>query len=356
MEHSTKQLILKLLNSIIIFGFFALLVFSIFLINLYMKINETNKTEVIIQDINNLEVEYTESNIKIEYGNTPKYLYEYIDCLNNGIKKDNFSKELNVKIFILNNYLKSYSNKVQLAYTDINTGFKINYNSNTKLFAASTTKAPLALYIYMLADQGKIDLNKKYKYTKKYYADGTGTIKNNKVNTDYSVRDLTKYSIIYSDNIAFLMLSDIVNKKDVSNYFKSKGTKYTFNSSNKSGLYQTFGELSANDGNIYMTELYKYSLNNSKNSNELLNYFKKASLNNIKLATNKDVAHKYGWTNKYVHDMGLVFDENPYVITITSTLGDKNWGNVFKNIARQINDIHESYWSETKQYCKNNLK
>ena len=106
----------------------------------------------------------------------------------------------------------------------------------------------------------------------------------------------------------------------------------------------------------YMIELYKYSLNNSKNSNELLSYFKKAALNNVKIATGKQVAHKYGWTDQYVNDMALVYDENPYVITITSTLGNNNFSPIFQKLAKKIDNIHELYMKETKQYCKNNLK
>lgn len=337
-------------------GFFASFIFIIFLTNLYLKVTELKSEKIEFQDKYNMLIENNEPEVKIEYGTTPSYLYEYVDCLNKGISKENFSNELNTKITNLNKYMNLYSKRMQLSYKDINTGFHLGYNENHKNFAASTTKGPLALYVYLLADQNKIDLNKKYTYTKQYYADGTGIIKNSAVGTKYSVRDLTKYSIIYSDNIGYIMLRNIVKIKDVKNHFKNKGAKNLFNSPKKDGLHQLFGDLTASDGNIYMIELYKYSLNNSKNSNELVSYFRKAGLNNVKTATKKNVAHKYGWTDKYVNDMALVYDKNPYAITITSTLGDNNWSIIFQNVAKKIDVIHEMYWTETKNYCKKNLK
>ena len=54
--------------------------------------------------------------------------------------------------------------------------------------------------------------------------------------------------------------------------------------------------------------------------------------------------------------MALVYDENPYVITITSTLGNEDWTTIFQKVAKKVDKIHELYIKETKQYCKNNLK
>lgn len=352
----TKTLLIILLKDTLIFGIVGFSIFTIFITNLYLKINKLNHERIELQDKYIFVIENSNSEVEIEYNNVPNYLTDYVNCLNNGLNVNNFSKELNKEINNLKKFTNKYQKKLQYSYKDINTGFHIGFNENTKVFAASTTKAPLAIYTYKLADENKVNLDKEYTYTKNYYADGTGIIKNHKVNTNYSLRDLTKYSVTYSDNIAYLMISDIVSKKDTSNYFKKLGAQNLFNSKKNYDLYKVFGELSAKDGNIYMIELYKYSLNNSKNSNELLSYFKKAALNNVKIATGKQVAHKYGWTDQYVNDMALVYDENPYVITITSTLGNEDWSSTFQKLAKKVDNIHELYIKETKQYCKNNLK
>lgn len=337
---------------------FFTLGFSIYLNYVFNTRLSEQKLQVITQDKlaeTNVEVMKKEDSIPINYDNIPSYLYSYVDCLNKGINKKDLSEEIQNRIQRLNVLSNNYSKLIGFAYEDLNTGFSLEYQPDSKVFAASTTKAPLALYVYKQVDEGKLDLNKKYVYTSNYYADGTGIIKNNSFNTSYSLQDLVKYSIIYSDNVAYLMLSDIVNKKDVSAYFESKGSKNLYNSSNQSSLYKIFGELSPSDGNIYMKELYKYSLNNTENSRNLLSYFKSSALNNVKEATKLEVAHKYGWTDSYVHDMALVFDENPYVLTITTTMGDGEWGEFVKMLATKIQEIHKLYWSEVNNYCKSLL-
>lgn len=352
----TKTLLIILLKDILVFGIVGFSIFTIFITNLYIKINKLNHERIELQDQYIFVIDNNNSEVKIEYKNFPNYLTDYVNCLNNGLEVDYFSQDLKNKINDLKDFTNKYKKKIQYSYKDINSGFHIGFNEDVKVFAASTTKAPLVIYTYKLADENKVNLDKKYTYTSNYYADGTGIIKNQKINTSYSLRDLSKYSITYSDNIAHLMISDIVSKKDASKYFSNLGAKNLFNSKKKNSLYKIFGELSAKDGNIYMIELYKYSLNNSKNSNELLSYFNKASLNNVKIATGKQVAHKYGWTDKYVNDMSLVYDENPYVISITSTLGNQDWSPIFQKLSKKIDKIHELYIKETKKYCNDKLK
>lgn len=290
--------------------------------------------------------------VPITYNNVPPYLYSYVDCLNKGLTEEQLSGEIINRIQRLNTVFNSRNNAVGFAYEDLNTGFSLGVRQDTKIFAASTTKAPLAIYAYKLIDDGRLNLNQRYTYTSDYYATGTGIIKNNPVNTTYTLKELLDYSVMYSDNIAYLMLSNIIDKNEVKNYFSEKGAKYLYNSPNVSGLYQMFGEITPNDGNIYMKELYNYTLKNTENSNSLLNSFKAASLNNIQVATNHPVAHKYGWTSNYVSDMALVFDENPYVLTITTTMGNEDWSAFVVNIASKIQEIHDLYWDSLNNTCK----
>ncbi len=316
---------------------------------MYNNLNKINDQEIIIQTQDNLDITSDSDILEIDVRNVPSYLYNYVDCLNKGLDQEKFSSKLNNNINNLNEYLNQFSSKAQLSYKELNTGFRLGYHENTKVYAASVTKAPLVNYIYLQADNGKVDLDRTLTYTRGYYSKGTGLLKNKPFNTSYSMRDLAKYSIIYSDNIAHHMLLNTVNKKDVSNYFGEKGAKNLFKT------YDYFGNMTASDGIVYMTELYKYSLTNTENSNELLGYFKKANLNNIKIGTKKDVAHKYGWNNKFVNDMGIVFDDNPYIIVITSTLGDENWSNIFQEIAKRVDGIHENYWQELKTSCQKEI-
>ena len=62
-------------------------------------------------------------------------------------------------------------------YKDLYTGFSLSYNSNQPIFAASTIKAPEAIYIYEESEKGNINLENSIKYTPNYYSNGTGILK-----------------------------------------------------------------------------------------------------------------------------------------------------------------------------------
>ena len=329
-----SPLYIMIRNTLVMILFFVTC-FSIYVNYVFNKKINEQKLEVLNQDKiakYNVDIINKEPLEPIVYENVPTYLYEYVECLNNGLTQEELSGEILNRIQRLNSVFNHKKNAVGFEYEDLNTGFSLAIRPETKIFAASTTKAPLAIYAYKLVDEGKLDLNARYTYTPDFYATGTGIIKNSAFYTTYTLKELLDYSIIYSDNIAYIMLSSIVSKNDTRKYFEEKGAKNLFNSYNYSGLYQMFGEITPNDGNVYMKELYKYALNNTDNSNNLVNSFKMASLNNIMEVTGIPVAHKYGWTSEYVSDMALVFDENPYVLTITTIMGNEDWCTFVKNI------------------------
>lgn len=342
-----RNALILVLIFVMFFSFYVNYVFN-------NKFNE-QKLQVIKQDElarYNVDIMNKESANPINYENVPSYLHKYVDCLNKGLKEEELTGEIVNRIQRLNTIFNNRNNAIGFEYEDLNTGFSLGIRQNTKIFAASTTKAPLAIYTYRLVDEGKLDLNQRYTYTSGYYADGTGIIKNNAFGTTYTLKELLDYSITYSDNVAYLMLSDIVNKNDVRYYFEQKGAKNLYNSSNLNVLYQIFGEITPNDGNVYMKELYNYALKNTTNSNSLVKSFKNSSLNNVQTATNLPVAHKYGWTSNYVSDMALVFDENPYVLTITTTMGYEDWSTFVIDIATIVQEIHTLYWNNLNATCK----
>lgn len=344
-----------LIRNTLIFILIVVVGFSFYMNYVFNKKFNEKRLEVIKQDElakYNIDILNKEALNPIEYENVPTYLHKYVECLNKGLNQDELNGEIVNKIQRLNLVFNNRKNAVGFAYEDLNTGFSLGIRQNTKVFAASTTKAPLVIYAYKLIDEGKLNLNQRYTYTQGYYADGTGIIKNKPVNTTYSLKELLDYAITYSDNIAFLMLGDIVNKKDVSNYFYNLGAKNLYNSPNQSVLYRIYGELTANDGNVYMSELYNYTLKNTQNSNNLVNSFKISGLNNIAFATHLPVAHKYGWTDNYISDMALIFDDNPYVLTITTTMGYEDWTTFEKDVATMIQEIHSLYWNNLNESCK----
>ena len=68
-------------------------------------------------------------------------------------------------------------------------------------------------------------------------------------------------------------------------------------------------------------------------------YFVKSQQNEISV-NNLEVAHKYGLYKKNYHNMGIVYDDSPYVLSIMTLHGKKNKESVIKDISGKIYELH----------------
>nr|WP_164745702.1 serine hydrolase [Neobacillus mesonae] len=219
-----------------------------------------------------------------------------------------FSTKLSTE---LKNYIKKSGGTVTLQYKDITTGEVFQLNGKTSGRAASTIKLPLALYIMEQASIGKINLNKKLKYKSYHYYGGSGIIQKKKVGTYFTIRELVKYAMVYSDNIAFIMLKEYVGQAKFIKYMKSLGGQYAY----PNGRNLT----SANDLTIYANKLYQFS-KKSPYGQELAGYLKKTVYNTTIPRGIKGVpiAHKVGMipADRIYNDAAVVYDQKPFVLAI----------------------------------------
>lgn len=238
----------------------------------------------------------------------------------------------------IDQYIKKVGGSVGIEYVDLETGEKYTRNSTKGYVAASTGKLPLAMYIMELADKGKINLNTKLTYHSYFYIGGSGVIQYDKVGTKYTIQTLIKKSMKYSDNIAFSMLRNYVGRDNYVKYMKSLGAKYS-----TSGAYEL---TSARDLSVYAQHLYKTSYT-SKNSRILLNYLKETVYNKgIPAAVGKTkVAHKVGmiYNIRVSHDYGIIYDEDPYVLSIMTDGYQYDFSNkVIANISKIVKKHHKN--------------
>ena len=256
----------------------------------------------------------------------------------------NYNVNLQTKINQFNEYLNNNYNYA-LVYHELNDNFGLTKNENISFYGASIIKVTLAIYIYEKAESDESILNKTITYSSKYYKGGAGVIKNN-IQSSYPVRDLIKYMIEDSDNIAFMMLYNNFNINDIRNFWNNYGATKTFVGSDE------FGYITANDTKIYMNELYNYLNTNTKLSEELGNYFLAASKNSyIAKNINKPVYFKYGETAPYYHEITIIKDENPYILNILTTKFPNNHINFINNVTNYVSDIHKTYFDNKKEYC-----
>lgn len=275
---------------------------------------------------------------------------ELINCINAKVDEKNLPDSIKNIITEINNYYNQSYDYFSFLYRDIYTGFTVSYNQNQNIFTASTIKGPADIYLYEMASQGKIDLNEELTYTGGYYNTGSGILKNKSLNTKYSVRTLLEYSIVYSDNAAHNMLMDKYGRNNMLNFWKEKGTNAIFTVNNN------WGVTNAHDASIYMQELYKFYVNNSEFGEPLIKNFMNANPKFITGKNNYIVANKSGWSGTAIHDVSIVFADNPYIVVALSNLGATDYYMSYFNKANDLAyKLHTEYWKYKMNEC-NNIK
>ena len=274
---------------------------------------------------------------------------QLVDCLSNPIDTNKIPNNIKAIIKEINDYYRSSSNYFAFTYKDISTGFTVSYNENGNVWAASTIKAPVNIYLYELASQDKTNLDEELTYTSNYYIGGTGLLKNKEFNTKYTIRTLSEYAIVYSDNVAHNMLMDKYGKNNIRDFWKKKGTDVIFTGNDNWGM------INAHDATIYMSELYRFYLENDKFGEELMNNFINAKTKFIYGKNDYIVANKSGWGGSSQHDASIIFADNPYIVVALSNLG---MSNSYMNYFNKVNDLayrlHTEYWKYKMEECNLN--
>ena len=271
---------------------------------------------------------------------------ELVSCISSPVDVAKLPNSVLAVINEINEYYNQSNDHFAFKYKDIYSGFSVSYNEEQEIFAASCIKAPKDIYIYEMASEGNINLDDILTYTNYYYNEGSGVLKNNEFNTSYDVRTLVNYSTIYSDNAAHNMLMDRYGIKNMLNYWKNVGTNIIFTG------WSNWGNFNANDASIYMQELYDFYIENKEYGSELMNNFINNPYKFITGKNNYKVANKSGWDGSVVHDVSIVFADNPYIVVALSNLGERDnaWG-YFNKVNNLAYELHTEYWKYKMSMC-----
>lgn len=294
------------------------------------------------------EIDYYYDEVsKVNYGDSMA-ITDMIDCYQSSIDLDSVPDSVMNIINELEDFYNSNGEYFSFLYQDLFSGFTVGYNVDGAIFTASTIKAPAMIYIYEMASQGKIDLNEKLVYTSDFYQGGSGILKDKEYDTEYTVEELLQYTIYESDNIAYKMLNSRFGQDNIREFWRSLGTDNIFENNT------IWGYTSANDAMIYMKELYRFAKENEEYGSKLLEHFKKAKW---KMITDKDgehnTANKGGWSNTAIHDVAIVFDENPYILVVMSNAGKSSYNYLFSETSKLVGELHEEYWKYKVELCSN---
>ncbi|WP_051585892.1 serine hydrolase [Caldanaerobius polysaccharolyticus] len=217
----------------------------------------------------------------------------------------------------LQSYISTRPGQISVYVHDLTTGQTLSIGGDNVYAAASTIKLPLVLYLYEQAAAGKIDLNTKLTYTPKYYMQGTGILQGQPFGGQYTIRELSRLAIEYSDNVAWQMLLDYAGQDNLTAFEKSLGA-------NATGLVNGLSVTTPKDMDIYLSELLAFRDENYDLGNEVLYYMEHSIFSEgipQELPSGVVVAHKMGALDDKFHDVGIVFGNRPYIITIFTENG-----------------------------------
>lgn len=202
------------------------------------------------------------------------------------------------------------------------------YNQNTYFMAASTIKVPVVMLYYDKIEEGEIGLSDTLLYNSDdYEAGGGSTAADYRVGERIPLSYLLEQTIVNSDNTALNILIENIGYTQC----KEELTKYS-----DVELPEDF--YTSNIANVsYYYDVLQYLYQNADKYSELIEYMKISSDGQYLKANlpQYEVAHKYGSYDGYVHDYGIIYGQNAYLIGVF-TNGVANASELIADIGEEV--------------------
>ncbi len=219
----------------------------------------------------------------------------------------------------------------------------VTINENEKYSPGSLMKVPELIAFYKMNEKSPGLFSRKVKYDHEYITDKHPTYlsKQIKLGQTYTIGELLKYMIVYSDNNATILLNQIVDENIFKKVFSDVGLA-------EPDFKLSQYPITVNDFSIFMKELYNASYLSQEDSETCLEMlsrsdFRDGLLNG--LPGNCAVAHKFGEggtdNNPNFSESAIVYcGKKPYMITIMAKGTDmKKLPKVMSDISKKVYDI-----------------
>ncbi len=273
------------------------------------------------------------------------------------LKVEEFKKlEQSLQEYV-NSITQNNGSEIAVYVKDLSTEYEIKINSDKRIPSASLVKIPIMAAVYYLVDQGKLSLNEKLVYKKKYRCGGSGIIKRSRYGTKFTVKELVDLMITLSDNVATHMLIDRIGIKNLNKIFKDLGLKNT-------NIDRFVMDLSARDKGIenYTTaedmsllleKMYRGKLVSKEASIEMLLTMLKQRISDRipkRLPLYVAVAHKTGLMRNVCHDAGIVYTNNGdfIICVLTYNINPQLAKDIIADVAYMTYCIYDKNYVEEK--------
>jgi len=233
-------------------------------------------------------------------------------------------------------YVSRFTGQYGIYFVDLVSGYEFGINDTDEYTAASTVKVPLNYYVYKKIESGEVDAQDTIEYIEDDFEGGTGILQTKKLEgKSFTIKYLLKLSIVYSDNIATNMLLRHFGRKNLKNFMRTLGGTVVDDNKNVS---------CPKDMAIYLKEVYRFCNENK----ELGKEFKSNLCNTVYndrlpklLPKNVKVAHKIGDQIQAVHDVGIIYADNPYILAVMSkgVISDEESRNVIAQVSKKVYDF-----------------
>ena len=272
-------------------------------------------------------------------------------------QKLNFSTQLNDRIRSLES--EHQLNSVGIYFRDLNNGPTFGLNQDENYLPASLLKLPVAMAFYKLAEGDEALLEKSIPFTQIFLPPGVGDTQYIPPSTEivageaYTIRELIRRSLVYSDNQAISLLYQELN----ATHPEVLRSLYALLGVSDAVLDGPDATLTVKQYSAFLRVLYNASFLNVANSETVLSLLVQSEFSKGLVAgvpSGIPVAHKFGESGyqngeRQIHDCGIVYyPKHPYILCTMTR------GNSADALERSIADISKFVFEQVDaQYIKN---
>lgn len=212
-------------------------------------------------------------------------------------------------------YFKETADKLTGTYSfyviDLNTGYEFGFRERNIMQAASLIKLPVFVTLYQEVESGKINIDEIYTLKNSDIRAGSGSLQYKKPGTKITYREMAKLMGQQSDNTAFNIFRNVLGDQEIQKTINDIGMISTSLADNETSAY---------DISLFFKKLFQGQLVSKKYLDEILGYLTDTIYEDYipKGITEVKVAHKYGREINVTNDAGIIFSNNPFIVTILS--------------------------------------
>ncbi|NCA93490.1 serine hydrolase [bacterium] len=272
------------------------------------------------------------------------YISPLLECADiHDIRQNDLEKK--IKEVINKNIGQGNITYASVYFRDLNNGPWIGINEQEKFTPASLLKVPLMIAYLKLAEEQSQILNDRITIENEVsnLSQNILPLKHVDSGQDYTIDDLIKYMIIYSDNGAAGALMQHMNPEYLNKIYRDLGIAVP-----NSDQMENF--MNVKDYASFFRILYNASYLNREMSEKALEILSQSQFDKglkAGIPANIAVSHKFGervWLeNKQLHDCGIIYlKQSPYLLCIM-TRGDD-----FNKMGGAIRDLSTTVYENFK--------